>query len=247
MTDEAPSFTDLGWGPILDRMRSVEPGSRRAELHRNGQALRDLLHRLVRTAAPGEALSELAEGLEALAAQLRQHPIDAEYYGFAEASISGGEFGFFDRGPMLGRINALAPPLEMRQDGDRMRGRAWFGPAYEGPPGCVHGGYVAAAFDELLGCTQTMSGAPGMTARLAIDYRSPTPLETELTFEGVITRIEGRKIFTAGTLAAGDRLCAEAEGLFITFDASRFVALKEQRDGQVARAQELDGAVGDNP
>lgn len=241
MTEPSSPFTDLGWGPILERMRSVEPGSRRAELHRNGQALRDLLHRLVRTGAPAEVLSDLAGALEALAATLREHPLDGEYYGFAEASISGGEFGFFDRGPMLGRINALAPPLEMRQDDDRMLGRAWFGPAYEGPPGCVHGGYIAAAFDELLGCTQTMSGAPGMTANLSIDYRSPTPLETELQFEGVITAVEGRKIFTSGTLSAGDRLCAEAQGLFITFDASRFVELKEQRSAQVARA-ELDGS-----
>ena len=71
-----------------------------------------------------------------------------------------------------------------------MLGKAWFGPAYEGPPGCVHGGYIAAAFDELLGCTQTMTGAPGMTANLSIDYRTPTPLETELSFVGVVTKVD---------------------------------------------------------
>ena len=37
------------------------------------------------------------------------------------------------------------------------------GPAYEGPPGCVHGGFIAAAFDEVLGSTQSLSGSPGMT------------------------------------------------------------------------------------
>jgi hypothetical protein len=229
---------DQGWGPILNRMREVEPGSRRAELYRNGQALRDLLHRLVRTGAPSDALSDLADSLEQLAAELRQYPLDTEYYGFAEASISGGEFGFFDRGPMLGKINPLAPPLDMWQDGDRMFGRAWFGPAYEGPPGCVHGGYIAAAFDELLGCTQTMTGAPGMTARLTINYRSPTPLETDLQFEGTISSVDGRKILTSGTLSDGDRLCAEAEGLFITFNAARFVELKEQRASRVAHADD---------
>ena len=41
-----------------------------------------------------------------------------------------------------------------------------FGSAYEGPPGCVHGGYVAAAFDEMLGFVQSLGGNPGMTARL---------------------------------------------------------------------------------
>ena len=33
----------------------------------------------------------------------------------------------------------------LEQLDDRIVGRARFGVAYEGPPGCVHGGYVAAA------------------------------------------------------------------------------------------------------
>ena len=31
-----------------------------------------------------------------------------------------------------------------------------FGAAYEGPPGSVHGGIIAAAFDEVLGMTQSL-------------------------------------------------------------------------------------------
>ena len=37
-----------------------------------------------------------------------------------------------------------------------------FGSAYEGPPGCVHGGFVAAAFDEVLGFVQSLGGQPGL-------------------------------------------------------------------------------------
>ena len=87
---------------------------------------------------------------------------------------------FFDHSPMLGRANPLAPPIQLWVEGDVLRGRATFGSAYEGPPGCVHGGYVAAAFDEVLGSTQSLAGRPGMTARLTVNYRSPTPLHTEL-------------------------------------------------------------------
>ena len=64
---------------------------------------------------------------------------------------------------MIGRANPLAPPIALELDDDRIVGRVTFGAAYEGPPGCVHGGYVAAAFDEVLGATQSLSGAPGMT------------------------------------------------------------------------------------
>ena len=131
---------------------------------------------------------------------------------------------------MLGRANPLAPPIDLWLEGDRMVGTATFGAAYEGPPGCVHGGYVAAAFDEVLGSTQSLSGSPGMTGRLTVHYRSPTPLETELRFVGWLERVEGRKIFTLGELWAGDRLCAEAEGLFISIQPGKFADLKAERD-----------------
>jgi hypothetical protein len=93
---------------------------------------------------------------------------------------------------------------------------------------------VAAAFDEVLGSTQSLSGAPGMTGRLTVSYRSPTPLETELRFIGWLERVEGRKIFTKGELWAGDRLFAEAEALFISIREGKFADLKAERDRRQA-------------
>jgi acyl-coenzyme A thioesterase PaaI-like protein len=132
---------------------------------------------------------------------------------------------------LIGLSNALSPPIELRA-GDDLRtvhGRAVFGSAYEGPPGCVHGGYVAAAFDEVLGFANSLSGTPGMTGTLTVRYRRPTPLHTELRFEGRYDRSEGRKIFTTGQLFAGETLCAEADGLFISVDFERFRGLFEER------------------
>ena len=86
---------------------------------------------------------------------------------------------------------------------DRVAGRVTFGSAYEGPPGCVHGGYVAAAFDELLGATQSLSGTQGMTAHLEVDYRRPTPLNTPLELEGWLDRREGRKIWARADAERG--------------------------------------------
>ena len=48
----------------------------------------------------------------------------------------------------------------------RSPGVVTFGDAYEGPPGCVHGGFIAASFDEMLGFVAGATGKPGMTARL---------------------------------------------------------------------------------
>ena len=122
----------------------------------------------------------------------------------------------------------------MRPTGDRVYGEVVFGSAYEGPPGSVHGGYVAAAFDEVLGFAQSLSGSPGMTGTLTVRYRRPTPLHTELKFEGWVDRVEGRKIFTRAELRAAGELTAEAEGLFISIDGERFA---EMLDAQAEREQ----------
>ena len=215
---------------MLNEIGEMEPSSRRAELIRLSEAVRDVLHRLVQTSAPLELMAEAADKIEAVGALLAQHRSASIYEGFAESANAGEPFGFFDHSPMLGRANPLAPPIELRLEDGLIIGRATFGAAYEGPPGSVHGGFVAAAFDEVLGSTQSLSGAPGMTGRLIVHYRSPTPLHTELRFVGELVSVTGRKILTKGELFAGDVLCAEAEGLFITVDIAKFAELRRLRE-----------------
>jgi acyl-coenzyme A thioesterase PaaI-like protein len=122
---------------------------------------------------------------------------------------------------VTGPLNPLAGPVRLTASEREVVAEVTYGDAYEGPPGHVHGGVIAALFDEVLGLAQALSGHPGMTGRLEISYRSPTPLHTPLRVTGRFDRVEGRKIFTSGEIAAGDRLCAEAVGLFITIDFSK--------------------------
>ncbi|HXX49499.1 MAG TPA: PaaI family thioesterase [Myxococcota bacterium] len=199
------------------------------EKRRLAAAMRVVISRLVETDAPEAELKAAADALERYAERLAAHPRARHFEGFAETSPAGDTGGFFDRSPLIGLSNPLSPPIELRADEDRRRvhGRAVFGSAYEGPPGHVHGGYVAAAFDEVLGFANALSGNPGMTGTLTIRYRQPTPLHTELRFEALYDRSEGRKIFTSGQLYAGETLCAEAEGLFIAVNFERFRAFFE--------------------
>ncbi|MFA5774188.1 MAG: PaaI family thioesterase [Ilumatobacteraceae bacterium] len=163
----------------------------------------------------------------------REHAQD--FFGPSEAALA--VIGsFLDRSPIVGAINPLAVPMRVfseRDDSGEMIavGRVIFGTAYEGPPGCVHGGFIAAAFDEVLGVAQSLSGNPGMTVNLSVDYRSPTPLNQQLLFRGRITKIDGRKISTIGTLHYGDTLCAEASGLFISMRPEVFEKLLKIRQG----------------
>lgn len=87
---------------------------------------------------------------------------------------------------------------------------------YEGPPTAVHGGYIAGLYDELLGATQSLSGGTaGHTAKLTIRYRSFTPTNKNLIFKGWITKSAGRRISVRATCHDHERLCSEAEALFL--------------------------------
>lgn len=129
--------------------------------------------------------------------------------------------------------------MEVTADDDGERsviGRVNFGAAYEGPPSCVHGGFIAAAFDEVLGFAQTLTGKMGMTGTLTIKYRNPTPLSVDLIFTGRARRIEGRKIFTTGECRHDGVLTAEAEAIFISVDFEKFAKLMAERDGGSPRS-----------
>jgi hypothetical protein len=209
---------------------SKEESSKWAQKRRLADAMRLVIERLVPSNAPEEELRRAADGLERYAEALRSHPRLRYVHGFGESATAGDVGAFFDQSPIIGLSNPLSPPLRMGKVGPlAVEGFGSFGSAYEGPPGCVHGGWVAAAFDEVLGFAQSLTGNPGMTGRLTVHYRKPTPLLRELRFEARVLRVEGRKIFTEGKVFAGELVTAEAEGLFISFDRSRFEALLAAR------------------
>lgn len=190
---------------------------RRDEVRRVADALRLVIGRFAGTTAPREVFEGVVDDLGAIAERLGRYEQAPLYFdGYGEAAIAGDGDGSFDHSPIMGLSNPLAPPIRFdASTKDRIIGHVTFGAAYEGPPGCVHGGFIAAAFDEVLGLAQSLGGTPGMTGRLTIHYRSPTPLHTELRMEGDLVRVDGRKTICSGRILAGDVLCAEAEGLFI--------------------------------
>ena len=198
----------------------------------------------VRGAADVEHLRDATRRVRAITEHLNDKVADENYGalgGLADHMAGGsGRTSFLDRSPISGSMNPIAAPMRMeitRPDPSAgiegsVTGRVTFGLAYEGPPGCVHGGFVAAAFDEVLGQTQSLTGEPGMTGELVVRYKAPTPLHVELVITGRVVKIEGRKIYTHATLTAGDKLCAESEGLFISMNKEVFARLLRIRNGE---------------
>jgi len=185
-------------------------------------AIRRVTNQLVLTAASPEALTDAAERIEAVADALA--PVTPEWTLSVPAFVSTREpHGYFPFSPQIGLSNPLAPPVRVWvDDDDVVHGEANLDAAYEGPPGCVHGGVIASLFDEILGIANITAEVGAMTGTLTIRYRSPTPLRTDLTFTARVVSVEGRKVRTEGTIHAGDRLCAECEGIFIIVDVTRW-------------------------
>lgn len=87
---------------------------------------------------------------------------------------------------------------------------------YQGYPGVVHGGVVAAMLDEVVG-RAAMDGDPWrfmMTAKLDLRYRKPIPIGQPLRLVGRMLKRHGRLATTHGELWLEDgTLGAEAEAV----------------------------------
>ena len=133
--------------------------------------------------------------------------------------------------PVMGPANPLAPPLSIEILADRsILSEVTMRPIHEGPPGTVHGGWVAALFDQLLGVANIVNGTAGMTAELKVRYRRSTPLGVPLVLRARIDEVDGRRTYASGEIVADGVVTAEATGLFISPTAERVEALRRTRE-----------------
>ncbi|MEM9177327.1 MAG: hypothetical protein AAGC67_19100, partial [Myxococcota bacterium] len=127
---------------------------------------------------------------------------------------------FFPYSPVVGPLNPIAPKIAFVLEDREFHATHVFEPQYNGPPTAVHGGIVALVFDELLGALGALLEIGGFTGTLKVVYRSLTPLHQPVRMRSWVEREEGVKVFIKGTMHTTDpdgtdRLCAEAEGIFI--------------------------------
>ncbi len=118
--------------------------------------------------------------------------------------------------PVSGKRNPVATPMRIWREGDNVRGEVTFTPTYAGPPDSVHGGIIAAVFDEVLAMANVVSGNAGFTGTLTIRYHKTTPLNTPVELFGENLRQDGRKQVSRGEMRVNGELTASAEGLFIS-------------------------------
>jgi acyl-coenzyme A thioesterase PaaI-like protein len=116
---------------------------------------------------------------------------------------------------ILGPHHPLRPELRIAHEDGVTHGTVRFGVTFEGPPGCVHGGFVAHFFDQILGEHNLREHIPAMTGTLSVRFRKGTPILRELAFDVRHERRGERKVITSGRLHADGEVFSEAEGTFV--------------------------------
>jgi hypothetical protein len=117
---------------------------------------------------------------------------------------------YLDHSRHIGSYNPCFPEYDITVDGNRAWGTVSFPIAYEGPPGIVHGGFIALLIDCVVQHHNCDLGVAGKTSSLVARFRRPTPLLTELRFE-VDRHVDERRITSAVHILAAGVVCAEGE------------------------------------
>jgi hypothetical protein len=120
----------------------------------------------------------------------------------------------------IGAYNPCFPEYHFdRIDPDSAAGTVTFPVVYEGPPGLVHGGFLAVFFDCVIQHQNCATELSGKTRSLNVTFRRPTPILTELAFD--ITRAQADRgiTSTARLVLDGEVLCiGEATTLALSPD-----------------------------
>ena len=86
---------------------------------------------------------------------------------------------------------------------------------FEGGPGLVHGGILAAAIDDLMGYATVIHNHMCVTANLSVNYISPVPVEKEFELLAWVTKLDGKKVSAESIIKLDDKIHVESSALFI--------------------------------
>ena len=135
---------------------------------------------------------------------------------------------YLDHARDIGAYNPSFPEYELTVDGDRATGTVTFPIPYEGPPGIVHGGFLAVFLDCAVQHHNCDAGRAGKTTSLTLRFRRPTPLLTPLAFT-IERRVDGDRIRSTARLLLEDSVLCEADVDAIAGDLDALPAVSPRR------------------
>jgi acyl-coenzyme A thioesterase PaaI-like protein len=125
----------------------------------------------------------------------------------------------FDRHSVVGGpLNPFGLGATHHRDGDEAVCTVTFGPAFEGPPGRVHGGAVALVVDEATATVLPMLSRFGFTGSVSVRLVAPAPLGVPVEFRSHLVGEEGRKLFVRCVGRGPEGTFVEAEAIYVQVD-----------------------------
>jgi molybdopterin converting factor small subunit/acyl-coenzyme A thioesterase PaaI-like protein len=173
-----------------------------ATLHRISELIADVMPALEGTPRRERIVPTFGEGAVIDTKAKGRHPMD-------------------DRA-VAGPANATSVDFEARREGDVVVADACFGAAFEGAPGRVHGGMVAAVFDDLVGFILGMVGQPGFTGRITVVYKAPVPTERPVEFRAWMRERFERTLVVDADVRLGEKILATCEATMVLVDGERW-------------------------
>jgi hypothetical protein len=133
---------------------------------------------------------------------------------------------YLDHAFDCGSFNPCFPAYDVDHiDADSAAGRVSFPLPFEGPPGLVHGGFLAVFFDCVIQHHNCATGPSGKTRSLNMTYRRPTPLLTELRFDITKTTAD-RGITSTGRLLLDDEVLCIGEATAVALPPERLAGAR---------------------
>ena len=128
----------------------------------------------------------------------------------------------------VGAYNPGFPEYTITVDGPRANGTVHFPLAFEGPPGVVHGGFLAVFFDCVIQHHNCEVGVAGKTTDLSLQFRRPTPARRDLTFE-IQRTADPRRITSQASLALEGKVLCRVTMEAVAGDRTNLPAVSPRR------------------
>jgi acyl-coenzyme A thioesterase PaaI-like protein len=197
------------------------------EACRIATVVRTLISTVLALELPHEEVRALADELEAAEQQLSLL-MPRDLTPRVGAQWTDDQRVYVDHSRDIGEFNPCFPLYTFRCAEDRGEGTVEFPILYEGPPGIVHGGFLALFFDCVLQQLNCDLGLSGKTSDLSVRYRRPTPLLTRLDVHAR-REIAPSRIHSFAELQLDGKVLCEAEISAVVGDRARLPAVSPRR------------------
>ena len=120
--------------------------------------------------------------------------------------------------------------FDWRFEGDTLHAEHVVREEFQGAPGMVHGGIVAALLDEACGQAARPLVSPGVTSRLEVRYLAPVPVEELLRLSAQVVERGDRRVRAEASILDRDGLVlAHAQADVVLVRPEHFLSTERGR------------------